>query len=233
MIRMKLIIKKTLSIFGVGIHRLPKKPNAQGLPIRDPISHNTLERLNEFYSDPKIVRKYISPERVAFYHSIIRLCSNKGMTFTKKSIADVGCGTGHLLKFISEDSNDVTLTGFEYSDEAIKMAKTVSPKATFFKFDIYQGTSQQFDVVFCVECFEHLLYPNKALKNCQKMIRKRGTLMITVPNGRRDTFLGHINFWSPESWKVFVETNCEGLRLDIGLTGSGANYAIIQRENEK
>lgn len=221
-------------MFGIGIYRIsinkPKEDNAQGLPIIDPIHHNTLKRLNEIFSKPKFVKEYISPERIAFYHIIVKLCLDKGITFNQKTVADIGCGTGHLLKFISEEFDDVTITGFEYSDAAIKVAKTTCPKATFFKFDIYQGTYQKFDVVFCIEVLEHLLYPDEALKNCLKIILNGGTLIITVPNGRNDTYLGHINFWSPESWKVFIETNCEGLQFDTGLTESGANYAIILKE---
>ena len=244
MIRMKLLIKKIiekiLSMLGIGIYRIsidkskePEEVIAQGLPVKDPISHNTRERMNIYYSNPKIVKEYLSPERIAFYHNLIKLCIDKGIMFSQKNIADVGCGTGHLLKFISEKFDNVALTGFEYSDAAIKVAKTTCPKATFFKFDIYQGTSQQFDVVLCIEVLEHLLYTDKALKNCLKMTRNKVTLIITVPDGRKDTFLGHINFWSPESWKVFIETNCEGLPCNTGLTESGENYAIIRRGNEK
>lgn len=84
-------------------------------------------------------------------------------------------------------------------------------------------------MLFCTEVLEHLLFPDKALKNILKMIANNGTLLVTVPNGRTDTYKGHINFWSPESWKVFIETNCEGFSYDIGLTkDSGDNYAIIQ-----
>lgn len=227
---MKLIIKKILSIFGVGIYRI--KPSTPGVPI-DSVSRNTLEWLNEFYSNPEDVKRYISPGRIAFYHSIIKLCLDKGIPLTKRNIADLGCGTSHLLKFINEEFDDVTLTGFEYSDAAIKVAETVCPKATYFEFDMYQDTSQRFEVVFCVQVFEHLLYPDKALKNCLKMIDNGGTLIITVPNGRTDTFIGSINFWSPESWRVFIQTNCEGLWLDIGLMENGGNYAIIRRQNEE
>ena len=231
--KIKSVIKKILFMFGIEIRCISNKnySTAQGLFVKDAFSHNTKERINEFYSDPNIIEKYISPGRIAFYHAIINLCIHKKVLFSRKEIADVGCGTGHLLKFINDKFNDIKVTGLEYSDAAINVAKKICPKALFYSFDIYKGFSQQFDVVFCIEVLEHLLYPEIALKNCLKMINKKGTLIITVPNGRKDVFLGHINFWSPESWRILIDTNCKGLLYSTGLTENGENYAIIQKNN--
>ena len=38
-----------------------------------------------------------------------------------------------------------------------------------------------------------------------KSLNTNGKLIISVPDGRIDTFSGHINFWSPESFKIFIE----------------------------
>ena len=55
--------------------------------------------------------------------------------------------------------------------------------------------------------------------------------MITVPNGRIDTFEGHINFWSPESWKVFIESNIsdQEFEVKVGLIDNLTNFAILKR----
>ncbi len=230
MSKMESIVKKIFSLLGLEIRWSSPKHPAQGLLIKDPIQQNSLEILNKFYSNPKIVKEYLNPERITFYHEIINILCDKGIIFNQKNVADIGCGTGHLLKFLREKNDVANLVGFEYSGAALKIAKETCPKASFFQFDIYKGSSQKFDVLFCTEVLEHLLFPDKALKNILKMIANNGTLLVTVPNGRTDTYKGHINFWSPESWKVFIETNCEGFSCDIGLTkDSGANYAIIQQ----
>ena len=235
MFRIESIVKKIFSSLGMEIRWISTKyPNVQGLPIHDPISHNSLKNMNEFYSNPKNIKKYLEPERIAFYHEIIKILYDKEIIFNQKNIADIGCGTGHLLKFLSEKTDVANLVGFEYSDAALKIAEETCPKASFFQFDIYEGNSQKFDVLFCTEVLEHLLFPDKALKNILKMVANNGTLVVTVPNGRLDTFLGHINFWSPESWKVFIETNCGRFFLsDIGLTKNGDNYDILKcKKNE-
>lgn len=233
---LKKIIVYFLSKFGIGIYRISTDnqdseiPNAQGLEIIDPIHHNSLKRINEFYSDPEVVDQYIDLGRISFYNEVINLLIGKGVTFEHKNIADIGCGTGHLLKFVGEKFEPSNIVGLEYSDSAINIAKIVCPKATFFQFDIYQDFSQQFDVLLCTEVLEHLVFPDKALETCLKIIANEGTLLITVPDGRKDTFLGHINFWSPESWKIFIETNCNEFQLDIGIFGNDTNYAIIKRK---
>ena len=231
MSKIESIGKKIFSLLGLEIRWSSHKDRAaQGLIIKDPIQQNSLEILNEFYSNPKIIKEYLEPERIAFYHEAINILRDKGITFNQKNVADIGCGSGNLLQILSEKNDVANLVGFEYSGAALKIAKETCPKASFFQFDIYKGSSQKFDVLFCTEVLEHLLFPDKALKNILKMIVNNGTLLVTVPNGRTDTFLGHINFWSSESWKVFIETNCEGLSCDIGLTKtSGDNYAIIQQ----
>lgn len=229
MSKIESIGKKIFSLLGLEIRwSSPKDHAAQGLIIKDPIQQNSLETLNDFYSDPKIVKEYLEPDRIAFYHEVISILRNHGIKFEQKQVADIGCGTGHLLKFISETESVASLTGFEYSDAALKIAKETCPKASFFKYDIYEVevSSQKFDILFCTEVLEHLLYPDKALENILNMIADTGTLLITVPNGRIDSYLGHINFWSPESWKVFIETNCE-VYMDIGVI-MGNNYATIQ-----
>lgn len=233
MFKIESIVKKIFSLFGMEIRWISPRCSAAHIIIKDPVQQNSLETLNDFYSDPKIVKEYLEPERIAFYHETINIIRNHGIKLKHKHVADVGCGTGHLLKFISETESVASLTGFEYSDAALKIAKETCLKASFFKYDIYEGSSQKFDILFCTEVLEHLLYPDKALENVLNMVADTGTLLITVPNGRTDSFLGHINFWSPESWKVFIENNCEGFDCDIGLTKtSDTNYVIIQLKSD-
>ena len=89
----------------------------------------------------------------------------------------------------------------------------------------------KFDIVFCTEVLEHLLYPHIALQNIIHLSQDSGVIMITVPNGRIDTFEGHINFWSPESWKVFIESNIsdQEFEVKVGLIDNLTNFAILKR----
>lgn len=201
--------------------------------VTSAVAFNSRESMDSFFGDPGVVEMYLSPERRKFFTLVIGLLSSRGIEANGKRIADVGCGTGHLLEEVKRVFLSASLTGFEYSTSALKIAQNLLPEARFHEFDIYEGLKgrEQFDVVMCTEVLEHLLYPARALENLLAMVASSsGTLLLTVPNGRTDTYEGHINFWSPESWKVFVESSAAqlGCRVETGLVHN-CNFAIVRR----
>ena len=227
---MKALIKKAFSVVGIGIYRVDpsqtRNSNTPKAPVVDsPIEYNSKQGLNEFYSDSETVESYLDP---AFYDRLIDLLATQGVDYDQKRIADIGCGTGGLLKALQNRYQTRSLTGFEYSEKALELARTKVPGAEFCYFDIYEGSSRQFDVIFCVEVLEHLLHPDIALRNVVAMLADSSVALVTVPNGRIDTFDGHINFWSPESWEVFLKQVCRDRTVRTGLTENGqTNYAVI------
>ncbi|WP_234571711.1 class I SAM-dependent methyltransferase [Rhodohalobacter sp. 614A] len=195
-------INRILKPLGFQMLRLNKDITAE---LHDPVGYNSKKGMNDFYSDESNIEAYINETRLKFYESLSSLISiNKNNI---NEIVDVGCGTGHLLLNVNKIYPDANYLGLEYAEEAIQRAKKYFPKANYEVFDIYESYDKKFDVVFCTEVLEHLLYPEKAFTNLQAMLDRNGTLIITVPEGRKDRFRGHINFWSPESWKVFIDNN--------------------------
>lgn len=228
---MKDFVKKAFSMVGLGIYRLePPNSNTPKAPVVDsPIHFNSKEGLNEFYSDAETVEAYLDP---GFYDRLIDLLATHGVDYDQKRVADVGCGSGSLLKALQKRFKTRSLTGLEYSEKALDLARAKVPAAEFCYFDIYEGSSLQFDVIFCIEVLEHLLHPDKALRNVVAMLADSGVALVTVPNGRIDTFDGHINFWSPESWEVFLKEICAGHTVQTGVMESGQNnYAVIERND--
>ena len=229
----KMLIRNILKLLGFKIIRI-NSPNAQGIPIESPILYNSKEQINAFYSDPEAVEEYLEPKRLDFYEKIVNISDKKHFDFQNKIIADIGCGTGHFLlkveEYLRKNRITATLYGLEFSEVAIQIAKEIVPHASFIQHDIYTEYRQknEFDIIYCLEVLEHLLYPEKAMKNIVKMCSNCGKIFITVPDGRLDTFEGHINFWSPEGWKVFIEQSCDwtGLDFEIGLFDK-TNYAIL------
>lgn len=226
---MKALIKKAFSAVGLGVYRLESGDfNTPKVPVvSSPIHHNSQAGLEEFYSDAETVESYLDP---AFYDRLIDLLASHGVDYEQKQVADIGCGTGGLLKALKHRFQPRSLTGFEYSEKALDLARAKVPGAEFYYFDIYEGSSRQFDVLFCVEVLEHLLRPDAALRNVLAMMGESGVALITVPNGRIDTFDGHINFWSPESWEVFLKQICQDQSVKTGLIENNQNnYAVIKR----
>jgi 2-polyprenyl-3-methyl-5-hydroxy-6-metoxy-1,4-benzoquinol methylase len=215
-------------LVGLGIYRLdPPSESAKKIVVASPLHHNSKEGLNAFYSDEEAVKSYLDP---GFYHRLINLLRSHGVDYEQKRVADVGCGLGGLLNALKTRFQTQSLTGLEYSEKALEIARAEVPEVEFCYFDVYEGSPRKFDVIFCVEVIEHLLHPEKALRSVIRMLDESGVALVTVPNGRVDTFDGHINFWSPESWKVFLEQTCEGHAIKTGVIEDGqTNYAVITR----
>ncbi|TAL50389.1 MAG: class I SAM-dependent methyltransferase [Chitinophagaceae bacterium] len=199
--------------------------------VTNAIKHNSLEQMNEFYKDDNLLTNYIDKERIEFYEEVAGLTKKANINFSQDmAIVDIGCGTGHLLYYLKEEYGFQKATGLDYSPEAIKVAKKLFPYFDFYEFDIYKNWDNKYDIILCTEVLEHLLYPDLAFANILSMLNDGGSLVITVPNGRIDTFGGHINFWSPESWDVFIKTNAKEQHFETGtIQNNSINYAAIHK----
>jgi len=204
----KTFIRKKLGLIGVAEF------------VDDAIAANTQSNWNKWFNDKKYLAEYVTPERINSYIEIIRICESNGVDFRSGKVIDIGCGTGHLLAELKKMHPNIEVNGTDFSQESINVSKNVNKEGDFFKMDIFDIPDtqyQQYDFVFCCEVLEHLLYPQRALENILSLVAKSGTIILTVPNGRIDTYGGHINFWSPESWGVFVD-NCVGLVKGVSVS---------------
>ena len=117
----------------------------------------------------------------------------------------------------------------EYAPAALEVAAKLNPAAEYIVHDINQPYPKRYGTVVCTEVLEHILSPAKAFRNMLELVLEGGVMLITVPNGRYDTFTGHINFWSPESWDAFIAENSGGLKYSTGKVEKTLIYAIIYK----
>jgi len=247
---MKQRIKSFLRSMGYNIiiKKLPKHTNNEQHISLDKDELQTLEKdLKKFcansdgtnkWADMQQIKRYLSEERIKSFHRLLNLVEQHSVSLADKSVADFGSGTGYLLRLINKKYPGTHLVGYDPYREITELAKAINPNATFYHKDVYDTINQQYDVVFCTEVLEHLVRPDLALKNLLDVVKNDGVLIITVPNGREDTmaamrmldhgkgYMGHVNFWSPESWKVFIEVNVTGRNFQTGMI-HGNNYAFI------
>lgn len=191
----KTYIRKKIGLFGVGEF------------VDDAIAANSMSNWNSWFSNKRYLKEYVSEARIKTYIETIKLCEQEGVTFSTGIIIDVGCGTGHFLKELKKRHSSINIVGTDFSEESVNISKSINPEGSFFLMDIFNIPIEQqgiYDFVICSEVLEHLLRPDVALDNLLSLIKSEGFLIITVPNGRLDTYGGHINFWSPESWKEFI-----------------------------
>lgn len=121
-----------------------------------------------------------------------------------RSVLDVGCGTGEVLKSISEEYPDVRLYGIDISEEMLKQAKAkLNRKAVLSAGDAdhIPFTNNEFDLIVCTDSFHHYPNPQQAVDEFYRMLK----------TGK---FLALCDFWKPfpirQMMNIFLPYSNEG-----------------------
>jgi 2-polyprenyl-3-methyl-5-hydroxy-6-metoxy-1,4-benzoquinol methylase len=225
---MRYLIKRLVARMGYKITRVK---NANPNEVRDALGHYAKQNIADWYSNPNNYRKYVNPERVQFYRRIVQHSMSMGIEYNSKSIIDVGCSFGELLRLISEENPEGgTYYGTEYVEAAVDAARSIFPEGNYRVYDLYTEPSGKYDIVYCTEVLEHLLKPEIAIRHLCQMMSPDGVLYIAVPNGRSDTLWCHVNFWSVESWNHFISHSCKGYHVRTGYVDENETtlYACVK-----
>jgi 2-polyprenyl-3-methyl-5-hydroxy-6-metoxy-1,4-benzoquinol methylase len=196
----KSILKRVLTELGFEIRRIQISPTKAAT--------NWIERerrpadFDEIWTAPGRLDVYLNEDRKELYNRVLDFVIENGLQHNVKSIADVGCGAGYFTKLLSDRFGFQNVVGFDFSNEALTIARRLCSGGDFHEHDIYEPLNGKFELLFCIEVLEHLSYPGKALDN---LLHSAAIVVLSIPNGRLDTFGGHINYWSLESWLVFLE----------------------------
>ena len=206
-----------------------------------PLEHNTPDGMDRFYAENANLERLEDAVHRQFALALRGVLDAAGIVLDGRRVADFGCGTGHALRCLLAGAAPASVTGFDYAESGLRVARTLLPEARFVRHDIDQPVGQEFDVVLCSETLEHLRRPDRGLLTLLRAIAPGGVALLSVPDGRSDVSLSHINFWSPESWSVFIETTLAALAgeghglvpetglLEPELARIRYNYALIRR----
>ncbi len=110
-----------------------------------------------------ILKKYTSQrERV---NTILKFAGKN------KKILELGTGDGGITKYLKKENKVTTCDATNKADV----------KHNFNKFP-YPFKNKSFDVIVLAEVLEHLSFPVNCLKECSRIIKDNGKIIITVPN---------------------------------------------------
>lgn len=200
--------------------------------VENPIEANSKSGWEKWFSNDKFLKEYTHSDRLKSFQELVRILNEYAVFKGSQNLIDFGCGTGHLLAEIHKQYPEISLTGCDFSEESIRISRQLLPGVNFQVADIYnipEEMQNQFDIVINTEVLEHLAHPSSALKNLLKLLKNgKGILILGVPNGRMDTYEGHINFWSPESWEVFIrESVPEMTKMETRLSNNRKNILSV------
>jgi SAM-dependent methyltransferase len=166
-----------------------------GLAVVD----NSKASFDGFWRNDAVVTEYLGQARRQFYDSVVAACRG----YLHGRVIDIGCGPGSVLKALAPHISIEKLYGVDFSGCAIKRCREELPTGTFLTGDVYHLAcrNETFDVVICMETLEHLEDVTKAMEELFRICRIGGHVIITIPNGARDEYVGHMNFWTEQEFR--------------------------------
>jgi SAM-dependent methyltransferase len=114
-----------------------------------------------------------------------------------RSVADIGCGEGSNLLYLSGHFPGAGLFGFDISSAAIEQAKQ-KVDASFAILDVERETSSgQYDLVVCSDVLEHVANDVAALKNIFQLTGKY-VIIASVQGRMRESEkkIGHVRSYA-------------------------------------
>lgn len=206
---------------------------------QDAISMNSFEAAELTFKCPYGIAYEQAQE--GEYKALINWTLQQGISLDDKVIVDAGCGFGGLLACMHQKFPNSKFFGIECAQSAKERLRKTYPWLKVSITNIQENIAnikemlpENADVVYCTEVLEHLEHPELTVCNLLSIRKDSGALILTVPNGRADSAAQHINFWSPESWKIFIEKAAPGYKTQFLKTLSpnapeGHNLCAIIR----
>jgi ubiquinone/menaquinone biosynthesis C-methylase UbiE len=163
---------------------------------------NSPEGYDELWGSDEAVAQFLSEAdgaRIRLREEIV----DHILPFVQKHarVIDIGCGAGDLLIALRQFRPGISVTGLDFSAKAIERARRNLPDGDFVMQHISDlpYPSEGFDIVLCTDTLEHMEQPRQLVGELVRICTAGGSVIIVVPDGDVDDFLGHRWFWNEVS----------------------------------
>ncbi len=176
------------------------------------------KKFYEKYHEERLLPKRIIGKKDFTYRHIVSVLDEY---CTDKDVLDIGSGVGTLDFYLA--SKGKSITGIEISKRAVDIANKslevfdLRGKVKFILGDFLKLKPKgKYDFVICSEVLEHLEDDKIAIKMIDRLMKKGGLVMITVPSKNAplikfgaieefDKRSGHLRRYTLDSLRVLLE----------------------------
>lgn len=129
----------------------------------------------------KVKVYYKKTDEYSSHMVIAKIIARQNQYNTK--ILDLGCDIGFLGQTLSRFSKKYEIHGVDIDKTNLKKAEKYYYKTYNFDLNLEKWPiNDKYEIVVLADTMEHLNNPQLAINNSVKILKKRGTLIISVPN---------------------------------------------------
>ncbi len=139
-------------------------------------------------------KKYYGLEKFLALHVKLDMLFKKFLPKGNKKILELGCGKAKQLIYFAKEFG-YEIFGIDYSEKGVAIAKanleTSNVKGTILCENMFQTSleNESFDIVYSQGLVEHFDDWEEAVNVHWRLLKKGGTMIITVPNFRSGFYL--------------------------------------------
>lgn len=100
--------------------------------------------------------------------------------FPKGDFIDVGCGAGDMVDVARQIG--WRARGIEVDPEAVRTARARGLDIVEGGYELLEFHKKSFDLVYCSHVLEHVYDPRDLLRRIKESLRRRGSLILSLPN---------------------------------------------------
>lgn len=153
-------------------------------PVFDPSWGDEVKALYR-HDMQEIWDRTIAPQVWIQYHNQLATYLGLVESGARLDILDVGCAQGTLALKLAERGHavwaiDIRRHFLDYAQSRHEKGEVHFVQANALEFEI----DRRFDVVFCNQMIEHVVYPVELLTRLKALLKAGGKLVVTTPNFR-------------------------------------------------
>lgn len=141
---------------------------------------------------------------------------SKDKNIDSKVIMDVGCGTGELLKTLSQSNHSTSLIGVDISRKMLEKASTIAPTASLIKADSANipVADNSIDIIVSSASFHHYENPEYVVREWDRILNKNGYIIIldSIKDYFPLSFMAH--YWDVVDGKVSYSHHLKSYEFD-------------------